>query len=239
MKKALIFYALNNKNESSIFDFLESINEFTIKAITAENIDFFPFLARIKLNWNERSKLFEKLLNLKHNELSSAVFSTNNSSPAHNQNYGTVGIVDIGPIEPYIEWLVGVRDQRTRNQLSNNFGYFILFHTDIQTQDKFVQIFDKSSDVYKDFLTRWVLNLRRDLLIDDFNSESQEFLLSDLNRANAVSSYYGHMLEHISTEDFTTNRILPLLQEASGALRDNLIILLRRIGAKYGKRYFL
>ncbi|RYE20830.1 MAG: hypothetical protein EOP45_10445 [Sphingobacteriaceae bacterium] len=238
LKKALALFAINNNNQSIIFNFLTSINESNINQIIADNNNLFPFLARIKLDWSNQSSLFTKLFHIRNTELLYALLYTNNNLPAFNQNYGTIGIITIDSLESFIDWLMSITDQSKQNSLSHHFGILLLFHTDISTQNKVVSLFNTHNEAYKHFISRWILNNRRDLTINNFSEQGLSYLLADLAHTDIVASYNGHLLEHIATEEFTTERILPLLQSVNENLVKNVTILLRKIGAKHGRRYF-
>jgi hypothetical protein len=97
--------------------------------------------------------------------------------------------------------------------------------------------FNKSDSKFRRLLADFILLQRSDLTTDAFSEDGISFLLADLNRAGSAVGFVGHLLGVTATEQFVTERLLPLLSEAKPPLSENLRRVLKQAGSRHGRRY--
>jgi hypothetical protein len=98
--------------------------------------------------------------------------------------------------------------------------------------------FNKAGSKFRGLLLHFVLPQRTDLTTEAFSEETISYLLADLSRDGSVD-WQGHLLGQTATEQFVTERLLPLLPGAKPPLSDNLQKVLRQAGSRHGRRYLI
>ena len=72
-----------------------------------------------------------------------------------------------------------------------------------------------------------------------FSEDAVSFLLADLSREKMRAYFSKHLLGRTATEQFVTERLLPLLADAKQPLLKNLYEVLKEAGSRHGRRYIL
>ena len=108
--------------------------------------------------------------------------------------------------------------------------------TSVETYDALVLEFNRPTSKFRRVLCNIFLN-RYDISIDMFHEDAISFLISDLSQEKNVSNFRGHFLGHIATEQFVTERLLPLLSDAKSPFLENLRSVLKQSGSRHGRRY--
>ncbi len=121
----------------------------------------------------------------------------------------------------------------------NQLGSLFAAHLNNEVQDKFVAEFNKADSKFRRLLLHLVLPYFSDITTEVFSEDAISFILADLSREASVYSYRGHLLGNTATEQFVTERLLPLLPDAKQPLLKNLHEVLRQAGSRHGKRYVL
>lgn len=106
-----------------------------------------------------------------------------------------------------------------------------------KSQACFIVEFNSEDSKYRKVLQEFVMGYFNEITTDNLNENSISFLLADLNRRGAATSYEGHLLGNIATERFITERILPMLHDAQVPLSQNIQAILKQAGSRHGRRY--
>ncbi|MBK7405926.1 MAG: hypothetical protein IPJ41_15225 [Phycisphaerales bacterium] len=190
-------------------------------------------LREIELDWAGQEILFVHLLKLRDLELASALFG--GSSPPRSPGLGEL---EVGPIDWWLEWAGEVGRSGKDVWFIDQLGSLFAVHLSREAQDQFVAEFNRVDSQFRSLLLHFVLPHRNDLTTSVFSEEAISFLLADLNRAGSVT-YFRHLLSQTATEEFVTERLLPLLATAGSPLLENLRLVLKRAGSRHGRRYLL
>ena len=106
-------------------------------------------------------------------------------------------------------------------------------------QRKFVLEFNKPSSKFRLLLFQFVLPHFTDITTDMFSEDAISFLLATLSEEGSASHFRGHPLGRTATEEFVTERLLPLLSDTKQPFLRNLRTVLRQAGSRHGRRYFV
>lgn len=189
-------------------------------------------LEDIDIDWTGRELFFLKLLRLRDINLASAIVG--NSFPVGLKN---LGALDIGDITWWLEWM--------RDEFTTEDGNWFLFrlgdifgtHAISQTRKSFIEEFNRGSE-FRHLILDFVLE-RLDVTTDEISSEAISFILAELSRERSERRLGSNLLGAAATENFITERLLPLLVGAQDPLRKNLLKVLERAGARHGRRYLI
>jgi hypothetical protein len=61
--------------------------------------------------------------------------------------------------------------------------------------------------------------------------------MADLNQKKFAVGFEEHLMGNIATEQFVTERLVPLLSSAQSPFLENLRTVLNQAGARHGRRY--
>lgn len=225
IKKAALLYCADPGALGPVFDALGKLAEMSAEERSQE---LTGILSQIELDWVGHEALLGRLLRLRDTELAVALIEA-----AH---YGEkIGELDIGPIEWWLQWLM---DENSVDQwfFMDRLSSLLAKHTNDQTHDAFVREFNNPTSKFRRVLSNIFLN-RRDLSTDAFTEDAISFLMADLNHGEGFSDHQGHLLGNIATEQFVTERLLPLLSGAQPPLLENLRSVLKQAGSRHGRRY--
>ena len=112
-------------------------------------------------------------------------------------------------------------------------------HLTAEKEREFIAEFNRPDSQYRRLLQKYILPYFKGLSTDAFDESAISFLLADLSRQRAVSTYRGHLLGITATEQFTSRYLLPLLPEAKPPFLDNLLEVLDQAGSRHGRRYVI
>jgi len=187
-------------------------------------------LDQVELNWAGREALFVQLLRLRDARLAFALLEG---------EYGdqTLGECDIGPIDWWLEWLMKEGATESGYWLVDRMAWLFARVLNAAARHAFVAEFNKSGSRFRRLLAHSVLPHFPDLTTDILNEDAISFLLADLGRAGNAAWLHEHLLGCSATEQFVTERLLPLLPDAKPRLSRNLRRVLREAGSRHGRRY--
>lgn len=223
--KAALLYCASHNEITPVFEALRELTRMSEEQRCEQPTHL---LKSIELNWAGKEDLFVALLRLRDPALVIALLG--DAFPAN----PSLGQLDIGQIEWWLEWMLETKDDHWfRLQL----GGLLAGYVANETRDAFVTEFNKSDSKFRRLLQHFVLLHRSDLTPEMFSEDALSFLLADLNREGSSSGAYGHLLGSIATENFVTERLLPLLPDARSPLSENLQKVLRQAGSRHGRRY--
>ena len=191
-------------------------------------------LGGINFDWTGQEELFVQLLRLRDMPLAFALFG--GSDPPTVLNLGNL---EIGPIDWWLEWMMEVASSSANQWFLHPLGGLFAKHLNLEAQDEFVAEFNKSGSKFRWLLLHFLLPCRNDITTEVFNEDAISFLLADLSRGKGMHYFRGHLLGSTATEQFVTERLLPLLPDAKPPLLNNLHAVLKQAGSRHGRRYVL
>ena len=122
----------------------------------------------------------------------------------------SLGNLDIGPIDWWLDWMMDEWAEDGGwflNQLGGLFGY----HLSAEVQGEFVSEFNKRSSRFWRILLHFVVPTLPDHSTDAFSEDAISLLLADLDRESGAAGIERRVLGNTATEEFVTERLLPLL----------------------------
>jgi hypothetical protein len=231
--KAALLYCASPADFSPVFQALSELVEMRDEERQQQPI---CILDHIQFDWSAKEELVVHLLRLRDTELASALLGS--SSPPLFTNLGKL---EIGPIDWWLEWMLEIREadsDGTGYWLLDRLGGLFASHLNNEVIDEFVTEFNQPTSKFRQLLFHSVLSHFKNITTEVFSDDAISFLLADLSREESIS-YRGHLLGHTATEQFVTERLLPLLADAKQPLLNNLHDVLKQAGSRHGRRYIL
>lgn len=217
IEKAAMLYCVSPTDMSQIFQALNELLEMSKDERQKQPIQI---LRRIKFDWSGKEELFVQLIQLRDMELAGALFG--GSPPPDVPNLGDL---NIGRIDWWLEWIMEIRGSKSRkdgNWLLNQLGGLLGEHLSREIQESFIAEFNNVDSKFRGVLLNFVLPNFKNITIEAFNEDAISFMLADLSRKNSLTSFRGHLLGQVVTENFAVSRLLPLLPGAKQPLLRNL-----------------
>jgi hypothetical protein len=221
--KAALLYCASGET-APVFAALTELAEMGIK----KRGEGTHLLKQIELDWAGHETLFFQLLRLRDMGLVRVLVPEAYESQISSE-------FDLGQIDWWLDWLMEERG-------SESGFWFIyqmagLFAKARGARSAFVAEFNKQGSRYRSVLAYSVLPRFPDLTTDAFSEDAISFLLADLNRPGAAGGLHGHLLGGTATEQFVTERLLPLIPDTKPPFSENLQKVLRQAGSRHGRRY--
>lgn len=224
--KALLLHCAAPNNQTPIF---AALGEFVSMTHSAREHAYIQLLDQIEINWTGQEALLVALLKLRDPTIAIAVVESSGVLLEPR-----TGLLDIGPIEWWLEWVSEFIDDNFI--LAERLSSLFLSRLPNAVRNLFLEDFNRATSKHRRVLLRWILIRMEKLTTDDFSSDAVSFLLADLNHA-PIHWWRGHLIGQTATEQFVTERLLPLLPEADSILSDNLKNVLSQAGSRHGRRY--
>lgn len=231
IEKASLLYCVSPADLTPVFQALGELIQMSDEERREQPIQILKYIA---LDWTGKEELFVQLLRLRDMQLASALIGG-----VIPPSLPTLGNLKVGPIDWWLEWMSAVPTSNTGYWFVNQLGGLFANHLNHAVQDKFVAEFNKSGSKFRWLLLQFVLPYRSDLTTEAFSEDAISFLLADLSRKASVPLLQGHLLGRTATEQFVTERLLPLLPGAKQPLLKNLHSVLEQAGSRHGRRYLL
>jgi hypothetical protein len=223
-----VIHAIDPTDTAPLFDALENLYSMPPEQRRKEPLHL---LDGLKLDWHSHETLFVDLLRLRDTSLARAFLKG-----IYNRDE-TIGTIEIGPIEWWIDWLGDSIEPEAQWWLADRLCTIFADHLSVEAREAFVAEFNRAGSRHRPVLARFVLRHWRDLTTDDFSEEVQLFLIEDLKRNGSVDGLYGHLLGHTATEAFVIDRLVPLLETQDPIFHRNLVRVLGQAGSRHGRRY--
>ena len=231
ISKAALMHCISPEDHEPVFQALEALVGMSDEELRRQPVNMFE---HIECDWSGRERLFVNLLRLRDVRLARAMFG--GSAPP---TLPGLGNLDIGPIDWWLDWMM---DEWTEdgdgwflNQLGGLFGY----HLCAEVQGEFVSEFNKRSSRFWRILLHFVVPTLPDLRTDAFSEDAISLLLADLDRESGAAGFEWHVLGNTATEEFVTERLLPLLAGAKEPRLSKLKAVLRQVGSRHNRRYLV
>lgn len=231
IEEAALSYCVSPADFTPVFQALGELVEMSDEQRRDQPLQI---LRQIKCDWTGKEELFVQLLRLRDAELASAILGA--GIPL---SISGLGSLEIGPMYWWLEWMIEMGSGRDHFWLLCQLGALFGEHLNREVQHGFVAEFNRPGSKFRQVLLRFVLPGLSEITTEVFSKDAISFLLADLDREGSVSSFHGHPLGRTATEQFVTERLLPLLPDAKPPLLKNLHELLRQIGSRHGRRYLL
>ena len=229
ISKAALLHCISPEDPNPVFRALEALVGMSDEELKREPVQM---LETIKCDWTGRESLLVDLLRLRDVRLARAMFG--GSAPPTLLGLGNL---DIGPIDWWLDWMMDEwaedGDGWFLMQLGGLFGH----HLSADVQEEFVSEFNKPRSKFRSVLLHFVVPSLPDLSTDAFSEDAVSLLLDDLNRESGARSFQPHVLGSTATEEFVTERLVPLLAGAKEPGLSKLQAVLRQAGSRHNRRY--
>ncbi|MCF7957152.1 MAG: SIR2 family protein [Phycisphaerae bacterium] len=222
--KAILLYCYDPSDSAPIFDALAELVKMDDKQRRNEPVFL---LDQLNLNWLGQEALMVQLLKLHDAKLALAIMDYDSED--------ALGVLEIGPIECWLDWLIDEKDPELRWWLQYRISVLFENHLTSEVREMFVSEFNRPGSKYRKVLANSILLTRDELNTDRFSEEAKSFLLANLKENNNFMR--GSVLGRTATESFVTERLLPLLSISEEPFASNLRQVLRDIGSRHGRRY--
>ena len=229
--KAALLHCISPEDHDLVFRALEAL-----VGISAEQLEREPvkMLDHIECDWSGRESLFVDLLRLRDVHLARAIFG--GTAPPTVQGLGNL---DIGAIDWWLDWMMDEwakdGDRWFLTQLGGLFGH----HLSSDVQAEFVSEFNKPSSKFRSVLLHFVVPELPDLSTNALSEDAVSLLLADLDRKSGAHSSESDILGSTATEEFVTERLMPLLVRAKEPGLRKLQAVLEQAGSRHNRRYFV
>ena len=231
IRQAALMHGVSPEDHEPVFRALEALVGKSDGELQREPVQM---LERIECDWSGREGLLVDLLRLRDVRLARAMFA--GSAPL---TVPGLGNLDIGPIDWWLDWMLeewaGDGDEWFLRQLGGLFGN----HLSADVQEEFVSEFNKPSSKFRGVLLHFVVPRLPDLSTDAFSEDVISLLLAALDRGSGARRFESHVLGSTATEEFVTERLLPLLAGAKEPRLSKLQAVLRQAGSRHNRRYFV
>ena len=232
ISKAALMHCISPEDHDPVFRALEALVGMSDEELKREPVQM---LGHIECDWSGRESLLVDLLRLRDVRLARAMFG--GSAPPTLLGLGNL---DIGPIDWWLDWMI---DEWAEDgdgwffltQLGGLFGH----HLSADVQEEFVSEFNKPRSKFRGVLLHFVVPRLPDLSTDAFSEDAVSLLLADLDRESGARSFQPHVLGSTATEEFVTERLVPLLAGAKEPGLSKLQAVLRQAGSRHNRRYFV
>ena len=231
ISKAALMHCISPEDHDPVFRALEALVGMSDEEFKREPVQM---LEHIECDWSGRESLLVDLLRLRDVRLARAMFG--GSAPP---TLIGLGNLDIGPIDWWLNWMMDEwaedGDGWFLTQLGGLFGH----HLSADVQEEFVSEFNKPSSKFRSVLLHFVVPGLPDLSTNAFSEDAVSLLLADLDRESGARSFESHVLGSTATEEFVTERLVPLLAGAKEPGLSKLQAVLRQAGSRHNRRYFV
>ena len=231
ISKAALMHCISPEDHDPVFRALEALVGMGDEELKREPVQM---LEHIECDWSGRESLLVDLLRLRDVRLARAMFG--GSAPPTLLGLGNL---DIGPIDWWLDWMMDEwaedGDGWFLTQLGGLFGH----HLSADVQEEFVSEFNKPRSKFRDVLLRFVVPEFPDLSTNAFSEDAVSLLLADLDRESGARSIESDVLGSTATEEFVTERLVPLLAGAKEPGLSKLQAVLRQAGSRHNRRYLV
>ena len=231
ISKAALMHCILPEDHDPVFRALEALVGMRDEELKREPVQI---IKHIECDWFGRESLFLDLLRLRDVRLARAMFGS--SAPPMLPGLGNL---DIGPIDWWLDWMT---DEWTEDgdawfltQLGGLFGQYL----SADVQQEFVSEFNKPRSRFRAVLLHFVVPKLTDLSSNAFSEDTIAFLLAGLDRESGVRSFESHLLASTATEEFVTERLVPMLEGAKEPRLSRLQAVLKQAGSRHNRRYFV
>ena len=234
IERAVLIHCVPPADFAPVFQALGELVEMSDEQRQEQPLQMLRILNGLECDWTGQEELFVQLLKLRDVRLAAALLSY--SIPPLLPGLGNL---NIGSIYWWLEWVMEEDSSGANIWFLDALGGLFGRHLNREVQHEFVFEFNKPSSKFRRLLLRFVLPHITDITTEMFSEDAISFLLADLSYKGGASPFRGHLLGRTATEEFVTERLLPLLGDTKQPFLGNLHTVLRRAGSRHGRRYFV
>ena len=231
IEKAVLMHCVSPADFAPVFQALGELVEMGDEQRHEQPLQI---LDGLECDWTGQEELFVQLLRLRNVRLAALLLGHSNPPSLLG-----LGNLNIGPIYWWLEWMMEVRASGANTWFLDQLGGLFNNHLNRDVQHEFVFEFNKPSSKFRRLLLQFVLPHLTDITTDMFSEDAISFLLADLSNEGSTLHFRGHLLGRTATEEFVTERLLPLLSDRKQPLSKNLHAVLRQAGSRHSRRYFV
>lgn len=190
--------------------------------------------AMSELDWVGHEELLISLLKIKNQKLAQPLLESLYGNAMEER--GALK-VDIGPIHWWIDWAEELSAEADPPWVVDRLFHLFSWALPDKTKNSFLDEFNSKSCKHRHVLSKFFLPKVARISTNDFSEDAISFLLSDLAKRDKVDDWGDDLLAVTATEQFVSNRLMPLLPAATGPFRASLLAVLKKVGARHGRRY--
>ena len=231
ISKGALMHCISPEDHDPVFRALEALVGMSDEELKLEPVQL---LEHIECDWSARASLFVDLLRLRDVPLARAMLG--GSVPP---TLPGLENLDIGPIDWWLDWMMDEWAQDGDGWFLTLLGGLFGHHLSADVQEEFVSEFNKPKSKFRDVLLHFVVPYLPDLSTNAFSEDAVSLLLADLDRESSARSFAPHVLGSTATEEFVTERLVPLLAGAKEPGLSKLQAVLRQAGSRHNRRYLV
>ena len=231
ISKAALLHCISPEDPNPVFRALEALVGMSDEELKREPVQM---LEKIKCDWTGRESLLVDLLRLRDVRLARAMFG--GSAPPTLLGLGNL---DIGPIDWWLDWMMDEWAEDGDGWFLTQLGGLFGRHLSADVQEEFVSEFNKPRSKFRNVLLHFVIPELPDVSTNAFSEDAVSLLLADLDRESGAHSIGSDILGSTATEEFVTERLVPLLAGAKEPGLSKLQAVLRQAGSRHNRRYLV
>ena len=231
ISKAALMHCISPEDHEPVFQALEALVGISDEELKRQPVEM---LEQIECDWTGREGLFVELLKSRNVRLAAAMFG--GSAPP---TVPGLGNLDIGPIEWWLDWMVDAWSEDGGTWFLKQLGGLFGYHLSGDVQAEFVSEFNKPTSRFWRVLLHFVVPELPDVSTDALSGDTISSLLADLESEATVAGLELHVLGSTATDEFITERLLPLLAEAQEPRLSKLQAMLKQVGLRHNRRYLV
>lgn len=235
LTRAAVLASIGTENQKEVFQILEWL-PFVKEEEEESEIPFYELLGEMELVWRGREVLFVRLLMLKKPKLLSGLMGS--CSPPEIKGFRRC---EIRNIDWWLDWIEELEQDKTgrwREWQSMQIGGFLTQYTGSKTKTEFLERFNDRNCPYRKVLLKYIIP-KLETRSDDFNEDGIQYILEDLKKSLYWEGFQHHFLARAADHKFIVEKLMPLLEEADGVFRTNLLDIIETAGRRHGKRYLV
>lgn len=235
LTRAAVLASIGTENQAEVFQILKWL-PFAKEEEEGWEIPFYELLGEMELVWRGRENLFAQLLMLKKPKLLSGLMGS--FLPPEIKGFRRCEIKNIDWWLDWIEELEQDKTGRWREWQSMQIAGFLTQYTGSKTKAEFLERFNNRNCPHRQILLKYIIP-KLETRSDDFNEDGIEYILEDLKKNLHWDGFRHHFLARAADETFIRGKLIPLLEEADGVFKNNLLDIIKTAGKEHGKRYLV
>ncbi len=232
LTRAAILACADQEKRAEVFQELKSLLFMDEKELEIQPIEL---LREIELTWEGKEELFVRLLMLKNAELMVGLMGS--FSPFSIKGFG---IWEVEDIDWWLDWMEELEQKGDEDkeslQLLQIRG-FLTRYTGPKSKEGLLARFNDEGCPYRKILLKYIIP-RLETHISDFHEGAIEYIFEELKKECWDREKYG-FLARAADHKFIVEKLMPLLEEADGVFRTNLLDIIETAGRRHGKRYLV
>lgn len=211
---------------------LKEFSSYSEAQLAAEPLEIFDLC---DLDWSGAEELYLDLLTRKNVRLAKSLLGGALPPTVHG-----IGRISIAPAQDILDWITDIADNNNDTWwLRRQIGSLLARCADEEARELILTTLENGLSGRRGAIKSCVLDYCTDLSTDDLGEGAISYLLADLSVEGRISRHFHNPLGHLATEQFVTERLLPLAHTGSKTFERNLRIVLDAAGGRHARRYLL